>query len=264
MSFKRIALCVMYAMIAMFAINTTTADAEDEAVVTELTTNDTINYSVSAYAEEVPQVRNEVVANGEAVQNEFVTDTQTEVVTGGTENAEITSEEAVNTPAPDKTDKKDKKDSNDKNIKKDSKKIDTKKTDKKNSNNYTKAELRLLSTLIYCEAGNEPYAGKLAVGIVVMNRKESRGFANTVRGVIYQKCQFSPVRNGSLNRALARYDSGKFNSAAEKQCIKAAKEALSGEKFVTYGGKTKNFKSFMFFNGYVSGARYRIKGHMFK
>ena len=38
---------------------------------------------------------------------------------------------------------------------------------------YTKSELRLMSAIIYCEAGNEPYAGKKAVGIVVMNRKRS-------------------------------------------------------------------------------------------
>lgn len=129
---------------------------------------------------------------------------------------------------------------------------------------YNKADLRLMSAIIYCEAGSEPYAGKVAVGIVVMNRVKSKAFPNTIRKVIYQKSQFSPVRNGSLKRALARYDSGRFNSGLEKQCVKAAKEALDGVKAVTYAGSTKNMKNYHFFSGSLKGARYKIKGHRFK
>lgn len=130
---------------------------------------------------------------------------------------------------------------------------------------YTKAELRLMSSIIFCEANIEPYAGKLAVGIVVMNRVASKDFANSVKGVIYERGQFSPVRNGALKRALARYDAGKFTSKNEKQCIKAAKLALEGEKTVTLsGGKRLNMKSYHFFSVYLSGARLKIKGHRFK
>lgn len=130
---------------------------------------------------------------------------------------------------------------------------------------YTKAELRLMSSIIFCEANIEPYAGKLAVGIVVMNRVASKGFANSVKGVIYERGQFSPVRNGALKRALARYDAGKFTSKNEKQCIKAAKLALEGEKTVTLsGGKRLNMKSYHFFSVYLRGARLKIKGHRFK
>ena len=129
---------------------------------------------------------------------------------------------------------------------------------------YTKAELKLMSCLIFCEASGEPYAGKLAVGIVVMNRKSSKSFPNTVKGVIYQKYQFGPVRNGSLNRALARYEAGKFNSPAEKACIKAAKAALSGEKKVSYNSKIHNMKSYHFFSTRVLRPRLIIKHHQFK
>lgn len=130
---------------------------------------------------------------------------------------------------------------------------------------YTKAELRLMSSIIFCEANIEPYAGKLAVGIVVMNRVASKDFANSVKGVIYERGQFSPVRNGALKRALARYDAGKFTSKNEKQCIKAAKLALKGEKTVTLsGGKRLNMKSYHFFSVYLRGARLKIKGHRFK
>lgn len=129
---------------------------------------------------------------------------------------------------------------------------------------YTKAELRLMSSLIYCEASGEPYAGKLAVGIVVMNRKSSKSFPNTVKGVIYQKYQFGPARNGSLKRALKQYDAGKFTSASEKASIKAAKAALNGTKKVTYRSKTYNMKTFYYFSTRVKGKRLTIKNHQFK
>lgn len=238
MNFKRIALCVMYVMITMFVVNTATADAEEVSLV-NCTTEEAV-----------------VIAGADGQGNSDSVAPAGEAAAGAEEAvaAEVT-------PVPDDN-TGDNADA-DNNDKKADKKKDKKKADKKKAK-YTKAELRLLSALIYCEAGNEPYAGKLAVGIVVMNRKESKDFADSVKGVIYQKCQFSPVRNGSLKRALSRYDSGKFNSAAEKQCIKAAKEALSGEKFVVHNGKDRNFKKYKFFNGHVRGAKYRIKGHMFK
>lgn len=133
---------------------------------------------------------------------------------------------------------------------------------------YTKAELRLLSCIIYAEAGGQSYAGKLAVGIVIMNRVQSKLFPNTLKGVIYQKYQFGPVRNGSLNSALKQYDNNKFTSSQEKQCIKAAKAALSGTKTITYtkNGKTtsKDMSSYHYFSGRLSNPRFTLGGHQFK
>jgi hypothetical protein len=129
---------------------------------------------------------------------------------------------------------------------------------------YTKAELRLLSCIISCEAIGEPYAGKLAVGIVVMNRVRSSKFPNTVKGVIYERHQFSPAGNGSLSKTLAKYDSGKFTSKYQKDCIKAAKKALSGTTTVTYKNKTINMKSYLFFSVYLRGSRLKIGHHNFK
>lgn len=129
---------------------------------------------------------------------------------------------------------------------------------------YTEEELRLLAALIFCEAGSEPYAGKVAVGIVVMNRVESRLFPNTLKDVIYQKYQFGPARNGSLSRALAAYDSNKFTAAGHKESIEAAKAALEGTKSVTYSGKGIDMKSMLFFSGRVSGAKLTIANHQFK
>ncbi|MCR5032535.1 MAG: cell wall hydrolase [Lachnospiraceae bacterium] len=79
----------------------------------------------------------------------------------------------------------------------------------------------LLANLIYCEAGGEPYAGKLAVGSVVINRVLSSVYPDTVVGVIYQRKQFSPVGSGRLALALAE-------NRATAACYQAADEAMSG------------------------------------
>lgn len=79
----------------------------------------------------------------------------------------------------------------------------------------------LLANLIYCEAGSEPYEGKLAVGAVVVNRVLSSVYPDTVVGVIYQNKQFSPVNSGRLALALAE---GK----ATADCYTAADQAMSG------------------------------------
>ena len=127
-------------------------------------------------------------------------------------------------------------------------------------NNYTKKQLRLMSSIIYSEAGAECYAGKKAVGIVIMNRVKSSSFPNSLNGVIYQPHQFGPVSNGSLNKSLSLYDSGKLN----KDCIKAARFALNHNKNISYKGKNINMSSYLFFSGYVSGARLQIQNHQFK
>ena len=78
----------------------------------------------------------------------------------------------------------------------------------------------LLACLIYCEAGNQPYIGKVAVGAVVINRVRSAAYPNTLSGVIYQSRQFSPVGSGRLATRLAL--------GAPSACYQAADEALSG------------------------------------
>ncbi len=58
----------------------------------------------------------------------------------------------------------------------------------------------LLARLIFAEAGNEPYVGKVAVGGVVLNRVQNSKFPKTVAGVIYQPHAFESVSNGIINR----------------------------------------------------------------
>ena len=89
-------------------------------------------------------------------------------------------------------------------------------------------ELKLLANIIYCEAGSESYVGKVAVGNVIMNRVKSASQPTTITEVVYAKGQFSPVRNGSLQRALS-------SDKADAACYQAAIEALAGAQPV--GGK---------------------------
>ena len=140
----------------------------------------------------------------------------------------------------------------------------TVKPKKKKADSYSKAELRLMASIINCEAGGESFQGQVAVGIVVMNRVKSDLFPNSIKKVIYQKGQFSPVRNGMLRKKLKQYDAGKIHSAQWKSCIKAAKQALSGRTVIKLKGKTKSMKGVRFFSVHLKGAKFRLGGHRFR
>ncbi len=137
----------------------------------------------------------------------------------------------------------------------------------KDKKRYTDKDLRLMTCIIYCEARGESYAGQKAVGIVVMNRKRSDEFPNQIKKVIYQRGQFSPVRNGSYDRALALYD--KYNKAGRfkgemPSCLKAAKEVLEGSTTITKNGKEKEMKHYLYFSRYIRNAKYTLGDHQFK
>lgn len=93
----------------------------------------------------------------------------------------------------------------------------------------TDAEYRLFVCIVYCEAGGEKYEGQLGVANVILNRLHSADWPNTIKDVIYQKHQFSPVKNGYLNKALSEYDQGKFNTKWHESCFKAVDDALAGK-----------------------------------
>lgn len=92
---------------------------------------------------------------------------------------------------------------------------------KRNSMAASADDRTLLASIIYCEAGSEPYEGKVAVGAVILNRVRSGRFPNTIRGVIYQKGQFGPVTTGKLERVIS---TGKTTQS----CYDAADAALAG------------------------------------
>ena len=74
-------------------------------------------------------------------------------------------------------------------------------------------EKDLLARLVQAEAGDEPYAGKVAVAYVVLNRVDSSEFPNTITGVITQAGQFSPVTNGMINNTPSEDSKRAVNEA---------------------------------------------------
>lgn len=129
---------------------------------------------------------------------------------------------------------------------------------------YTDRDLKYMAAIIYCEAGNQSYAGKVAVGCVVMNRVNSSRFPNTVLKVIKQRGQFSPVRQGKFSREVRNVERGKYSYGARRQCMKAAQEVLEGQRSVTYKGRKLSMKKYHFFSGRLSRPKLRIGGHQFK
>lgn len=88
-------------------------------------------------------------------------------------------------------------------------------------NGNISGEQELLAALIFCEAGNQPYEGQVAVGAVVMNRVRSGAYPNSIAEVIYQSGQFTPAMTGWLDTVLAE---GSYTDSA----MQAAADALSG------------------------------------
>ena len=77
---------------------------------------------------------------------------------------------------------------------------------------YVRANQELLASIIYCEAGNQPYEGQVAVGAVIMNR---------VKSGIYQSGQFGPAATGWLNRVRS-------SKGYSQTALQAAVDALNG------------------------------------
>jgi N-acetylmuramoyl-L-alanine amidase len=79
------------------------------------------------------------------------------------------------------------------------------------------ADKDLMARLVSAEAKGEPYAGKVAVATVILNRMDHVSFPNTVKGVIYQVDSgyyaFTPVKNGAINNPA---------DAASKQAVNEA------------------------------------------
>lgn len=79
----------------------------------------------------------------------------------------------------------------------------SKKTLVSGTNYYNSNDVYWLARIINAEAGGESLLGKIAVGNVVLNRKASPMYPNTVYGVIFDRkggTQFSPVAMGTIYR----------------------------------------------------------------
>ena len=104
-------------------------------------------------------------------------------------------------------------------------------------------DLTLLAALIYCEAGNQPEDGKIAVGAVVMNRLNCASYPDTLRGVIGASGQFSPVASGFLAKVLSR-------NKIPQSCYDAAARAMAGETTV---GSAMHFRRVGKHDGIIIG-----------
>jgi len=71
------------------------------------------------------------------------------------------------------------------------------------SSTISAAEKDLMARLVAAEAKGEPYAGKVAVATVILNRLDNKDFPDSIKDVIYQKDNgyyaFTPVQNGTIN-----------------------------------------------------------------
>jgi len=88
--------------------------------------------------------------------------------------------------------------------------------------NVTAEELDILNRIVWAEARGEDIKGQILVVNVIMNRVNSSQFrhANAIRDVVFAPNQFTPVRNGSFERA-----------APTQQNKEAVKLALQGEDY---------------------------------
>ena len=86
---------------------------------------------------------------------------------------------------------------------------------------YVRANQELMASIIYCEAGNQPYEGQVAEGAVIMNRVKSGSYPDSIEAVIYQSGQFGPAATGWLNRVRS-------SKGYSQTALQAAVDALNG------------------------------------
>jgi len=94
----------------------------------------------------------------------------------------------------------------------------------------TEDEIYLFATIIYTEAGNQKYEGKLAVANVIINRLLSGRYGKKLKDVIYAPGQFAGAAPELVARAQSR--------GIPESCYKAVREALAGRN---------NIGDFMYF-----------------
>jgi spore germination cell wall hydrolase CwlJ-like protein len=92
-----------------------------------------------------------------------------------------------------------------------------------------------MAQAIYYEAGHESRVGQIAVGKVIMNRVHTDGYASTVCGVVYERCQFAFTCRRSAN----------IDWTKNQHLIELSKQVISGEyEDVTRGAISFNNRPF--------------------
>ncbi len=85
---------------------------------------------------------------------------------------------------------------------------------------YSEEDYQVLLRIVEAEAGICDEKGKILVANVVLNRVRSGNFPDTIKSVVYQGAQFSPVADGSINTC-----------EVTEQTIDCVNRALAGEDY---------------------------------
>ncbi len=65
---------------------------------------------------------------------------------------------------------------------------------------YSEEDYQVMLKIVQAEAGGCDSTGKILVANVIMNRVRSKQFPDNITSVVYERSQFSPVSDGSINR----------------------------------------------------------------
>lgn len=85
---------------------------------------------------------------------------------------------------------------------------------------YSQQDYEVLKRIVEAEAGICDTKGRILVANVVLNRVRSSQFPNTITEVVYQRSQFSPVRDGRLSSCVVT-----------PETVEAVDRALAGEDY---------------------------------
>lgn len=85
---------------------------------------------------------------------------------------------------------------------------------------FSDSDYDVLKRIVQAEAGVCDTKGKILVANVIINRVKSSRFPNNITDVVYQRSQFSPVSNGSINTCKVT-----------QETIDAVNRALTGEDY---------------------------------
>lgn len=85
---------------------------------------------------------------------------------------------------------------------------------------YSDSDYQVLLKIVQAEAGVCDDKGKILVANVIINRVKSQRFPNSITDVVYERHQFSPVSNGTIN-----------TSKVTQNTINCVDRALAGEDY---------------------------------
>lgn len=85
---------------------------------------------------------------------------------------------------------------------------------------YSEKDYEILKRIVQAEAGICDMRGRILVANVIMNRVRDPEFPDNIKDVVYQKSQFSPVLDGSINTCKVT-----------PETVEAVNRALAGEDY---------------------------------